>query len=156
MILISKKQRRDWQLANAARKWRERHPRKALAVVRSYQERNPIAANAWKRTEVGKSQQRDYAKLRNREFRRQVLFHYSGGVPQCSCCGESELVFLAVDHVNNDGNIHRKRIKQNLCQWLVLNGFPDGFQILCFNCNMAKHLLGVCPHQALTEVPNGR
>jgi len=34
-----------------------------------------------------------------------------------------------------------------LNQWLVTNNFPKGFQILCWNCNFAKGMLGKCPHQ---------
>jgi hypothetical protein len=31
----------------------------------------------------------------------------------------------------------------------VKQGFPDGFQTLCFNCNVGKYKNGgVCPHQS--------
>jgi len=34
-------------------------------------------------------------------------------------------------------------------RWLVENDFPEGFQILCHNCNFAKsHNPGGCPHAA--------
>jgi hypothetical protein len=32
--------------------------------------------------------------------------------------------------------------------WLRRNNYPEGYQVLCFNCNIAKGLYGVCPHQA--------
>ncbi len=61
-------------------------------------------------------------------------------------------MFLCVDHVNNDGAEHRKKTGSSgsqICVWLVNEGFPDGFQILCYNCNFAKHLNGgTCPHGA--------
>lgn len=79
-----------------------------------------------------------------RKLKVEVLSHY-GGV--CICCGESEVEFLCIDHVNNDGNKHRKEIEMPIYRWLKKQGFPkDGFQILCFNCNHAKRF-GVCPHQ---------
>ena len=82
-----------------------------------------------------------------RPVRWTVLMHY-GGIPQkCSCCGESEVKFLTIDHVNNDGAKHRKEIVGNLTQWLLKNGLPEGFQILCYNCNCAKGFFGTCPHK---------
>lgn len=71
---------------------------------------------------------------------------------KCACCGESELAFLAIDHVDDGGNTHRRDVVRsksspNFVAWLRRNGFPAGFQILCFNCNQAKSALGICPHQ---------
>jgi hypothetical protein len=81
-------------------------------------------------------------------LRDKVLDHY-GAV--CTCCGETERAFLTVDHIKNDGSKHRKEIHCNngstLYSWLVKNNFPDGFQILCRNCNWAKFTLGKCPHK---------
>ena len=39
---------------------------------------------------------------------------------------------------------------QNLHRWIILNNFPDGFQILCTNCNFAKGMKknnNKCPHE---------
>lgn len=77
-------------------------------------------------------------------FRMRCLDHY-GNV--CACCGEHERKFLTIDHANNDGAEHRKELKgMALDRWLVNNDFPPGFQLLCWNCNMAKALYGECPH----------
>ena len=43
-----------------------------------------------------------------------------------------------------------KRKGAPLNQWLITNNFPNGFQILCWNCNFAKGSPAVsfkCPHQ---------
>ena len=68
----------------------------------------------------------------------------------CACCGEAQVLFLTIDHVNNDGAAHRSKIgngSSNLYTWLIKNGFPERFQVLCSNCNLGKHLNGgVCPH----------
>lgn len=83
---------------------------------------------------------------------------------RCACCGEEEPLFLTVDHVNNDGAAHRRTITNGrknpktggpapnnsyeVYLWLKRNGFPEGYQILCHNCNTGKHRNGgVCPHQ---------
>jgi hypothetical protein len=29
---------------------------------------------------------------------------------------------------------------------LARNGFPDGYRVLCHNCNMALGQYGYCPH----------
>ena len=89
---------------------------------------------------------------KQRLIRMKVLKHYSGGDPKCKCCGELEIKFLSMDHINNDGNVHRKSISKsgrggNMTYWILLHGFPEGFQVLCYNCNLAKGLYGVCPHK---------
>jgi hypothetical protein len=68
----------------------------------------------------------------------------------CKCCGETEQMFLTIDHINNDGTSHRKKYNltagNQLYVWLRTNKYPPGFQVLCFNCNHGKHLNGgVCP-----------
>lgn len=82
----------------------------------------------------------------------QVLMHYSNGVIQCSCCGELEIDFLTMDHVEN-----RKKWNHGvgftgnrIYSWLKKNNYPEGFKVSCFNCNIArafKRNNGVCPHQ---------
>lgn len=75
---------------------------------------------------------------------------YGGYV--CACCGETERMFLSIDHVNDDGNQMRKvhgKTPERLYRWLKKNNYPDGFQVLCMNCNTGKHRNGgTCPHQA--------
>lgn len=97
---------------------------------------------------------RFHAKEYRDGIRLEVLTHYSTGTPICSCCGETEIKFLAIDHVDGGGTIHRKAIgTSNMCYWIKKNGFPEGFQILCHNCNMAKGFYGICPHK-LSEGEN--
>jgi hypothetical protein len=92
-------------------------------------------------------------KMRDRyaKHKSQVFDHYGN---KCGCCGESEPLFLTIDHIENDGYLHRKRKEPggsahgNIYGWLCRNGFPEGFQVLCMNCNQGKHRnKGICPHQ---------
>lgn len=76
---------------------------------------------------------------RDAEHKLRVYNHYSNYDIKCNCCGEREMDFLSIDHINNDGNTHRKVVKEILYRWLYSNNFPPGFQILCMNCNMSKH-----------------
>ena len=86
-----------------------------------------------------------------------VLAHY-GTV--CTCCGEANPKFLCVDHVNDNGAEHRREIgggAEAICRWLIKNGFPRGFQILCYNCNAGRHYNGgICPHQEVMPNVPGR
>lgn len=86
-----------------------------------------------------------YLKLRIR-----VLEHYSGGMPRCECCGETTVEFLSLDHINGGGTKHRKKIGYGrIYYWIIQNGFPEGFRVLCHNCNQAIGVYGKCPHGVL-------
>ncbi len=77
---------------------------------------------------------------------------YSAYGNACACCGETQPEFLTLDHVNNDGNIHRKEMggqAESFLKWIIANEYPRTVQILCWNCQWGKvknH--GICPHQA--------
>jgi hypothetical protein len=81
----------------------------------------------------------------------EVLSHYSkDSILKCNCCPETEIKFLTIDHINNDGFKERKILNKNggagFYFWLRKNNYPNGYRTLCFNCNMAKSLYGKCPH----------
>ncbi|KKL41259.1 hypothetical protein LCGC14_2367760 [marine sediment metagenome] len=79
----------------------------------------------------------------------------------CSCCGEKEAAFLTLDHVNGDGGMDRvhiggKRQARYGGKWyrrLRWQGYPTDplLQVLCSNCNLGKHLKGVCPHKEVVR-----
>lgn len=82
-------------------------------------------------------------------LREMVLAAYGS---KCACCGEEQKLFLAIDHVNNDGAEHRKKVGKSdaFYRWLVENNYPSEFQILCCNCNWGKYVNGgVCPHKSI-------
>lgn len=86
------------------------------------------------------------ATLKNyRKLRQSVFDHYGNS---CECCGENEPAFLAIDHGPGapSRNAHPDQ-EFNLTKWVVDNGFPEGFRILCHNCNMAVRWGRTCPHQ---------
>ena len=90
-----------------------------------------------------------------REYRRsvklEVFMHYCDGEPKCECCGEDVYDFLSIDHMNNDGKIHRKNIKSSYSfyLWIRRNKYPSNLQILCMNCNWgrSKQPDHICPHK---------
>ena len=76
-----------------------------------------------------------------------VMQHYSKSeVPFCACCGEKTFEFLTIDHVNSDGAEHRRKVGNKTNLWIRRNNYPDGFQVLCYNCNCARYYAGCCPH----------
>jgi hypothetical protein len=95
---------------------------------------------------------RDYLPDKTKEIRernKDLCFAAYGGAV-CACCGETTRKFLTFDHINNDGAAHRKSDPSagNLVNWLKTNDFPEGFQVLCFNCNYGKKVNGgICPHK---------
>jgi hypothetical protein len=86
-----------------------------------------------------------------RALRDRVLAAYGG--PKCACpyCKDGDILdFLTIDHIENDGAAHRRMIGKGgapTYRWLVRQGFPPGYQVLCWNCNRSKHANGgVCAH----------
>lgn len=76
----------------------------------------------------------------NQELRAIVIAGYGN---RCSCCGETRIKFLNVDHVNgNDG-----RRGSYLLRYIVRHNFPPEYRVLCFNCNLGREVNGgICPH----------
>ena len=83
---------------------------------------------------------RTYAEERTRSLRYQILSHYSGSdQPYCNKCGFDDIRGLCVDHINNDG-CKDKRANQTLHLWMIKNNYPEGYQVLCANCNTIKEM----------------
>ena len=143
--------------AERMRNARVKDPERYKKIQRSHRERN---------LELVRRQRRESGK----RLKLRIMSRYGGAV--CACCSETCLSMLTVDHVNNDGAKHRREIgKQysydtgrralvaDFYRWLEKNGFPDGFQVLCYNCNLSKHRnKGVCEHvlnEGSTTIPEG-
>lgn len=87
-------------------------------------------------------------KNRQRIRWREEIYSVYGDI--CDCCGETNPLFLTLDHVNNDGASHRKNLTKDplaLYRWVRNNNYPDTIQLMCYNCNMGKaRNKGICPH----------
>lgn len=133
---------RQYRKQNAAKineqnkKWLRANPEKAAAKDRrKYLRRKPKI--------------RIWLKQHREKLKREVFEAYGGCF--CACCGESEIMLLALDHINNDGFKHRKRNRKltgrETYYWAINNGFPAVLQVLCASCNWGKHVNGgECPH----------
>ena len=88
--------------------------------------------------------QNHYPAKYHKELREAALRAYG---KRCACCGEAEEAFLLIDHVNRDGQRHRRTIGRHIYAWLKRQGYPkDRFRVLCFNCNMGNAWGRTCPH----------
>lgn len=103
-----------------------------------------------------KNKERTNTQQRNRRLK--IIKYYSNDTMQCNCCGEKEIKFLQIDHIDCGHAMHGKNKRPNnftgpgLYGWLIKNDFPNGYQILCANCNFAKGMYGICPHKIKKEI----
>lgn len=127
--------------------------------------RNYRLAHDWQCTECQseyraghQSCKRCLSKRGRLKSKQRVIQHYGG---KCACCGESRIEFMCIDHANNNGNVHRKAYFEatglklggtRLYNWLWRSGYPEGFRVLCFNCNCARGIFGYCPHEKENDV----
>ena len=75
-----------------------------------------------------------------------VLGHYSHNTFMCAHCDHGDLDVLTIDHINGGGRQHVLQLRRDgtfLYRWLKNNNYPDGFQVLCANCNLKKHKEGI-------------
>jgi hypothetical protein len=86
-----------------------------------------------------------------RHVRKEVIEKY-GGI--CSCCPENRWQFLTIDHTDKNGNQERRELygsQSGASYWwyLKLRREPirPDLRVLCYNCNNAIHVFGVCPHE---------
>jgi len=120
----------------------ERGFEKAMEYIRNYNKRH---------IDDHRNYQKLWMRLYRQKIKHEVLLHYSNGELKCACCGESNYFFMTIDHIMGRGKTDReagqKRSGWRLCVNLKMRGYPDGYQVLCYNCNLAKGHYGSCPHE---------
>jgi hypothetical protein len=88
----------------------------------------------------------------SREYRARIkaeaLAHYGA---LCVCCGTTYEAHLTLDHVGGGGYQERQE-RAGTPTWRIAKqeGFPERFQVMCFNCNWAKHIDGECRCQEVS------
>ncbi len=144
---------RDKQkLREAARAYYHDHPEKrktpaeTTAATRKWyyanleHARTKAREQARKRRTTPEGRERNrLAGVKNRAALREIVYsRYSNGTMACVICGEARGDCLSIDHIGGGGNKHRTEHNLKggyvLQQWLKKNGFPDGYRILCMNC----------------------
>jgi hypothetical protein len=110
--------------------------------------------------EERKEKKSQYSKKYREELKLEVFsiiskLHSNSKIPCCRCCrNSSHIDFLTIDHIEGRKNLSKdeKKLKgEKLNVWLRKNNYPEGFQVLCWNCNMTKGSFGQCPHEDLIK-----
>jgi hypothetical protein len=78
-----------------------------------------------------------------------VISHYSNGTMECANpFGEHKEPYktmdaLSIDHINGGGTKHRLNRMyghSGSYYWYIKNNYPEGFQVLCMNCQFIKRI----------------
>lgn len=98
--------------------------------------RSKMRVSTTARREASNKYQREF----NVRRRAAVIHHYSQGTMSCKRCGFSDIRALTIDHINGGGRKDRERTGAGttFVYWLHKHKFPEGYQILCMNCNFIK------------------
>lgn len=77
---------------------------------------------------------------KGQELKREVLTYYGNGKCACVRCRQQELACLSIDHIDGRKTYCRggSATGQTLYLWLKNNGYPEGYQTLCMNCQFIK------------------
>lgn len=125
-------------------------------MTRAQKNAHQVRSIRWLRDHPEK--RREYNMRQRVRYKYEALAVYGG--PVCVCCGETDVAFLTLDHIDGGGLDHRRRIGvvggMSFYFWLQQHGYPDiRLQVLCFNCNLGKRSTiseGRCPHEAHSGV----
>jgi predicted transcriptional regulator len=88
----------------------------------------------------GSTAQRNANKAYRQKMKLNLFSHYSKGLLMCARCGFNDTRALSIDHINGEGTKHRQEIGGNIYHWLTKNDYPEGYQVLCYNCQAIKRL----------------
>lgn len=118
-------------------RWKKNNPERVSATRKKFYERHPE-----RRSSASKSRER------RRVVKYEVMAHYSSSEqPKCKMCGFSDIRALVIDHMDNNGAEERrmsgrgsKRGGSEFYAYLKRSKYPEGYQTLCYNCNIIKHI----------------
>lgn len=133
----------EWAARERARQ-REAKRRARAADPERYREIQQRYRNRHQRQE--RERMRVYGQQVRSSDRTTVFAHYGQA---CACCGTGER--LTIDHVDGTGRQHREElfgrnrgVSDKFYRWLIKNGLPAGYQVLCLRCNRSKGDGSVC------------
>jgi len=132
------------------RTYYQRHKGERKSYSTEYYLQNREKILGYTKKWAGKPEVRIRAMAHKKKYRQNIrmrcIDHYSGGTMECACCPEKIYEFLTIDHINGGGTRHKKIHNAFLYGWLIKNNFPEGFRVLCMNCNFAIGMYGLCAH----------
>ena len=97
-----------------------------------------------------------WAKTKSTRSQRLWLSVFAVIGTECACCGETDPIYLTIDHVNNDGAEHRRQSPTRIPYGQAyLQDHKYELQTLCWNCHMAKSYRGGCTRDGHTLKGSG-
>jgi len=125
-------QRNKERILENNKKWRENNRELLLSYAGVWRTEHPDTCHQYTR------KTREKAKL-------SILRHYSGREqPKCAHCGIEDIDVLCLDHILDNGKEERHSLGQGsgykFYRWLKRNDYPNGYQVLCANCNLKKEI----------------
>jgi hypothetical protein len=138
-----------------SKKYREKNKDEIKVKKHIYYENNKDATikrvNSY--IENNREQYRIYGKISRIRIKKEVFSHYCGSDNICcKFCGETELCVLSIDHIDGNGAEHRRKLGKSrnyggsrFYFWIKKNNFPEGFQVLCMNCQYKKRMQEMKP-----------
>ena len=132
--------------AERSRRYYQEHSDHLKTIKREWYHKNRDRLIEERRSYVSahKEEIKAYAQKYNFALKKEILSYYSGnGKPFCKRCGVNDIDVLCLDHVNDEGHDHRKHTNGSgtaSYKWLREHQFPEGFQVLCANCNLKKEI----------------
>jgi len=125
----------------------------ATCYQREWKKKNPERTSAHGKTYYRRTKTEFLRRQAERNKRRRAkMIEKLGGV--CACCGETEPMFLCLDHIKGGGR--REYAKKGGSAGVWKRAIRDGldrkkYRVLCWNCNAALGLYGRCIHSNLTS-----
>lgn len=124
-----------------AKKWYAANKERRSTYVKGWNAKNRSKISAYQKTYKAR-------------LRKEVVGYYSRYEYRCICCHEDSWEFLTIDHIEGNGSAHRREIGSrgghSFYVWLIKNNFPQGYRVLCSNCNHSLGVWGYCPHMPLS------
>jgi hypothetical protein len=106
---------------------------------------------AWLDTGNKRQEHRERTKRFYYMYKQELLDAYGN---KCECCGETESVFLELEHKGplGTGQRHREATGSGFACWLAARreGYPkDKYTLLCANCQRGVLRPEGCPHKRI-------
>lgn len=126
------------------RRWYEAHKEQQQEKARERHRKNAVHIREYgiiyRQTHKEELYEKNRAKKRNLKIK--ALTHYGKNKLACVRCGFVDIRALSIDHINGEGYKHRKigkaKLGSSFYRQLKDQGYPEGYQTLCMNCQWIK------------------
>lgn len=126
------------------KEWYQNNRDKVLENSRRYYQKHKIKCNETTKKYYQKNKEKCKKREKERRKENKIKVFAAYGGAKCNICGNIDFDVLVVDHIKGGGCKHRRSFSsyagQVIYNWLIKNNFPEGFRILCRNCDWKERL----------------